>query len=273
MGRMEKRASPARRRTRDTGAAPRTGTAASGRNAAKKPVRSTSVRATQPRPANAAAPRTEPRLPPTPSFLPDDRPRCAWSYAGMSPEYVHYHDTEWGVPLHDDRGLFEFLVLEGAQAGLSWSTILRKREGYREAFASFDAECVARYDARKVEQLLRFPGIVRNRLKVLSAITNARCFLQVQEEFGSFDAYSWGFVGGEPIVNRWTAMKQVPATSRESDAFSKDLRKRGFKFVGSTIMYAHMQATGMVNDHVVTCFRHAEIINGRSKKEAPSPAR
>jgi DNA-3-methyladenine glycosylase I len=177
----------------------------------------------------------------------------------MSRDYVLYHDTEWGVPVHDDRRLFEFLILEGAQAGLSWSTILRKREGYREAFAGFDPVRVARFDARKVERLLQFDGIVRNRLKVESAILNARCFLAVQREFGSFADYSWRFVGGRPIVNRWTDMKQVPARTAESDAFSKDLRQRGFKFVGSTIMYAHMQATGMVNDHVVGCFRHEEV--------------
>ena len=185
-------------------------------------------------------------------------PRCAWSYAGMTEAYVHYHDTEWGVPVHDDRRQFEFLVLEGAQAGLSWATILRKREGYREAFAGFEIERVARFDRRRVEKLLQFPGIVRNRLKIESAIGNARATLHVQEEFGSLDAYLWSFVGGRPIVNRWREMKQVPATSPESDALSKDLKKRGFRFVGSTIMYAHMQATGMVNDHVVDCFRHAE---------------
>jgi DNA-3-methyladenine glycosylase I len=192
-------------------------------------------------------------------LAPDGRERCAWSYAGMSRDYILYHDTEWGVPVHDDRRLFEFLILEGAQAGLSWSTILRKREGYREAFAGFDPARVARFDARKVERLLQFDGIVRNRLKVESAILNARCFLAVQREFGSFAKYSWGFVGGRPIVNRWTDMKQVPARTAESDAFSKDLQRRGFKFVGSTIMYAHMQATGMVNDHVVGCFRHEEV--------------
>ncbi len=193
------------------------------------------------------------------SLAPDSRPRCGWSYAGMSAEYIAYHDQEWGVPVHDDRRLFEFLILEGAQAGLSWSTILRKREGYRESFADFDPVKVARFDARKVEKLLQFPGIVRNRLKIAAAITNARCFLDVQQEFGSFAAYSWQFVGGKPLVNRWREMSQVPATSPESDAFSKDLQRRGFKFVGSTIMYAHMQATGMVNDHVVTCFRHEEV--------------
>jgi len=194
--------------------------------------------------------------------VPDDRPRCGWSYAGMSADYVAYHDLEWGVPLRDDKRLFEFLILEGAQAGLSWSTILRKRAGYREAFADFDAERVARFDSRKAEKLMQFPGIVRNRLKIAAAINNARRFLEVQEEFGSFADYSWAFVGGKPIVNRWTDMKQIPATSRESDALSKDLQKRGFKFVGSTIMYAHMQATGMVNDHLVTCFRHEEVNSG-----------
>ncbi len=177
----------------------------------------------------------------------------------MSREYVEYHDTEWGVPVHDDRRLFEFLVLEGAQAGLSWSTILRKRAGYREAFADFDPVRVARFDGRKVERLMGCDRIVRNRLKIQSAITNARCFLKVQDEFGSFAAYGWRFVDGKPIVNAWTAMTQVPATSPASDAFSKDLQRRGFKFVGSTIIYAHMQATGMVNDHVVECYRYREV--------------
>jgi DNA-3-methyladenine glycosylase I len=193
------------------------------------------------------------------SLAPDARPRCGWSYAGMSAAYIAYHDQEWGVPVHEDHRLFEFLILEGAQAGLSWSTILRKRAGYRESFAEFDPIKVARFDSRKAEKLLQFPGIVRNRLKIASAITNARCFLEVQEEFGSFAQYSWQFVGGKPIVNRWREMSQVPAKTAESDAFSKDLQRRGFKFVGSTIMYAHMQATGMVNDHVVTCFRHKEV--------------
>jgi DNA-3-methyladenine glycosylase I len=201
-----------------------------------------------------AAPRREP-----PSFVPDDRPRCGWSYSGMSAGYVRYHDEEWGVPVHDDRRLFEFLILEGAQAGLSWSTILNKRAGYRESFADFDAQKVARFDARRVEKLLQFAGIVRNRLKIESAITNARCFLEVQEEFGSFANYSWQFVGGKPRVNRWREMGQIPAATPESDAFSKDLRRRGFKFVGTTIVYAHMQATGMVNDHLVTCYRHREL--------------
>jgi DNA-3-methyladenine glycosylase I len=174
----------------------------------------------------------------------------------MSEAYVRYHDQEWGVPVHDDRRQFEFLILEGAQAGLSWSTILNKRAGYREAFADFDVERVARFDKRRVAKLLGFPGIVRNRLKIESAITNARAVLEVQDEFGSLDRYLWSFVGGRPVVGRWTDMKQVPATSAQSDALSKDLKKRGFRFVGSTIVYAHMQATGMVNDHLVHCFRH-----------------
>lgn len=176
----------------------------------------------------------------------------------MGPDYIRYHDEEWGVPLHDDRGQFEFLVLEGAQAGLAWSTILRKRDGYREAFADFDVEKVARYDRRKVEKLLQFPGIVRNRLKIESAIGNARATIRLRDEVGSLATHLWSFVGGRPIVNRWKTMKQVPATSPESDALAKDLKKRGFRFVGSTILYAHMQATGMVNDHTVDCYRHAE---------------
>jgi DNA-3-methyladenine glycosylase I len=189
---------------------------------------------------------------------PDDRPRCRWTYGGMSSDYVRYHDEEWGVPLHDDRGQFEFLILEGAQAGLAWSTILRKRDGYREAFADFDIEKIARFDRRKVEKLMQFSGIVRNRLKIESAIGNARAAIRLQDEVGSLASHLWSFVGGRPIVNRWKTMKQVPATSAESDALSKDLKKRGFRFVGSTILYAHMQATGMVNDHTVDCYRHAE---------------
>jgi DNA-3-methyladenine glycosylase I len=180
--------------------------------------------------------------------------RCGW--CGTDPLYVAYHDREWGVPVRDDRTLFEFLVLEGAQAGLSWITILRKREAYRSAFDGFDAEKVARYDRRKVERLLQNPGIVRNRLKVESVIKNARAFLEVQEEFGSFSRYQWDFVGGKPIVNRRRALSDVPARTEVSDAFSKDLKRRGFSFVGSTIIYAHMQAVGMVNDHIVGCFRH-----------------
>jgi DNA-3-methyladenine glycosylase I len=169
---------------------------------------------------------------------------------------IAYHDTEWGVPIHDDSKQFEFLTLESAQAGLSWATVLKKRENYRRAFADFDPAKVARFTAKRIEKLLADPGIIRNRLKVTAAVTNAGCFLAVQEEFGSFDEYMWRFVDGRPKQNRVESMKQMPATSKESDALSKDLRKRGFKFVGSTIIYAHMQAVGMVNDHLVTCFRH-----------------
>lgn len=186
-----------------------------------------------------------------------DRVRCAW--AGADPLYVAYHDAEWGVPAHDDRKLFEFLVLEGAQAGLSWITILRKRPAYAEAFEGFDAARVARFTARRIESLLKNEGIVRNRLKILSAVNNARRFLAVQDEFGSFDAYQWRFVGGRPLQNRRRSLGDIPARTAESDAFSKDLKRRGFSFVGSTIMYAHMQAVGMVNDHLVSCFRHAEL--------------
>ncbi len=189
--------------------------------------------------------------------------RCPWSYSGMSEAYVRYHDEEWGVPVHDDRRQFEFLLLEGAQAGLSWATILNKREGYREAFAGFDVERVARFDRRRIERLMQFPGIVRNRLKIEAAVGNAKAVLKLQDEFGSLDRHLWSFVGGRPLVNRWTDMTQVPATSPESDALSKDLRKRGFKFVGSTILYAHMQATGMVNDHLVDCFRHRSCAKAR----------
>jgi DNA-3-methyladenine glycosylase I len=178
--------------------------------------------------------------------------RCDW--AESDPLYVEYHDTEWGIPLHDDRRLFEMLTLEGAQAGLSWLTILRKREAYRRAFDRFDPRKVARYDARKVRALLADAGIVRNRLKVESAITNARAFLEVSGEFGSFDSYIWRFVGGQPIRNARRSVKEIPARTEESDAMSKDLRKRGFSFVGSTICYAFMQATGLVNDHIVDCF-------------------
>jgi DNA-3-methyladenine glycosylase I len=173
--------------------------------------------------------------------------------------YESYHDTEWGVPVHDDRRLFEFLILEGAQAGLSWITILRKRDNYRSAFDDFDPKKVARYDVRKVKKLLADEGIVRNRLKIESSIGNARAFLEVQKEFGTFDKYVWQFVNHAPRVNKWKAMRDVPARTPESDAMSKDLRKRGFRFVGSTICYAFMQATGMVNDHLVGCFRHREL--------------
>ncbi len=183
--------------------------------------------------------------------------RCKWS-EGVNLSYIEYHDREWGVPVFDDRAQFEFLILEGAQAGLSWSTILNKREGYRKAFAEFDPQKVARFTKRRVEKLLADPGIVRNRLKVQSAVTNAKAFLEVQEEFGSFSDYIWDFVDGEPIQNAFRKDGDVPATSPESDALSKDLKQRGFKFVGSTIVYAHMQATGMVNDHVTGCFRYRE---------------
>ncbi len=183
--------------------------------------------------------------------------RCAWP--GEDPLYVAYHDEEWGVPVHDDRKLFEFLVLEGAQAGLSWITILRKRKAYARAFDRFDPAKVARYDARKVKKLLADEGIVRNRAKVESAIKNARVFLDIQEEHGSFAEYQWSFVDGRPIQNRWRKKGDVPASTRESDAFSKDLKRRGMSFVGTTIIYAHMQAVGMVNDHVVDCFRYREL--------------
>jgi DNA-3-methyladenine glycosylase I len=182
--------------------------------------------------------------------------RCGWAKGEL---YEQYHDIEWGVPVHDDQTIFEFLVLEGAQAGLSWSTILSKRPHYRKVFSGFDPRKVARYDERKVAALLEDPGIVRNRLKVRAAVTNAKAFLAVQKEFGTFDAYIWTFVGGKPIQNRWATLKDVPARTAESDAMSKDLQKRGFTFVGSTICYAHMQATGMVNDHLVSCFRHKEL--------------
>lgn len=181
------------------------------------------------------------------------KPRCAW--AGTDPEYVRYHDDEWGVPVHDDRLHFEFLILEGAQAGLSWRTILLKRENYCKAFAGFDPAKVARFDAKKKQTLMADAGIVRNRLKIDSAIGNAQAFLKVQKEFGSFDRYVWSFVGAKTIVNRPKTMKQIPATSVESDALSKDLKKRGFRFVGSTIVYAYMQAVGLVNDHTVDCYR------------------
>jgi DNA-3-methyladenine glycosylase I len=184
------------------------------------------------------------------------RERCPWA---RTPFSIPYHDGEWGVPVHDDRLLFEFLVLEGAQAGLSWETILRKRDAYRAAFGGFDPAKVARYNARKVGSLLRDPGIVRNRLKIGSAITNARAFLAVQEEFSSFDAYQWRFVDGTPRQNSWRSLKEIPPRTSESDAFSHDLKQRGFTFVGSTIIYAHMQAVGMVNDHLVTCPRWAEL--------------
>jgi DNA-3-methyladenine glycosylase I len=184
--------------------------------------------------------------------------RCGW-VGESNPLMLEYHDREWGVPVHDDGKHFEFLVLEGAQAGLSWSIVLNKREGYRRAFSEFDPNKVARYTEKRVQKLLLDPGIIRNRQKIEAAVRNARAFLAIQEEFGSFDAYSWPFVGGQPKVNRWKVMKQIPSTSTESDAFSKDLKQRGFSFVGSTVIYAHMQAVGMVNDHLVDCFRYREV--------------
>ncbi len=183
--------------------------------------------------------------------------RCGWP--GNDALMIAYHDTEWGVPLHDDRKHYEFLVLDAAQAGLSWRTVLHKRENYRRAFDGFDPVKVARYGARDVRRLLQNAGIIRNRLKIESAITNARQFLAVQEQFGSFDEYIWQFVGGKPIVHRWRTLQQLPARSAESDAMSKDLKQRGFKFVGSTICYAYMQAAGLVNDHITTCFRHRAV--------------
>ena len=191
------------------------------------------------------------------NVAPAGEKRCPW--AGANPLYVAYHDDEWGVPVHDDKRLFEFLVLEGAQAGLSWITILRKRQAYRRAFAGFDPAKVARFDRRTVASLLEDASIVRNRAKIESAIKNAKAFLGVQEEFGTFDTYQWGFVEGRPIQNRRRTIKEIPASTTESDAFSKDLKRRGFSFVGSTIVYAHMQAVGMVNDHLVDCFRHRDV--------------
>jgi DNA-3-methyladenine glycosylase I len=184
--------------------------------------------------------------------------RCGW--VTNDPIYIKYHDEEWGVPVHDDKKLFEFIILEGAQAGLSWLTILKRRSGYRKAFASFNVQKVARFTPGKIEKLLLDPGIIRNRLKVNAAVSNARAFIKVQEEFGSFDKYSWRFVDGQQKVNEFKTLDQMPSTTRESDAFSKDLKQRGFKFVGSTIIYAHMQAVGMVNDHLVSCFRYKEVM-------------
>ena len=197
----------------------------------------------------------------------DGRRRCGW--CGTDPLYVTYHDEEWGVPLHDDRRLFEMLVLEGAQAGLSWLTILRKREAYRRAFDGFDPVRVARFDARRVRRLLADPGIVRNRLKVAAAIANARAFLAVQEEFGSFDAYVWRFVDGKPVRNAYRALREVPPAPPLAEAMSRDLKARGFRFVGPTICYAHMQATGMVNDHLVSCCRYATV--GRPPRRTRAP--
>ena len=185
--------------------------------------------------------------------------RCEWA-AGQFEEYVQYHDREWGVPVHDDNTHFEFLILEGAQAGLSWATVLRKREGYRNAFANFDPNLVAKYDEKKIQQLIGDPEIIRNKLKINATVNNAQRFLEVQEEFDGFDNYIWRFVNGETTVNHWKSHEQCPATTKESDALSKDLKKRGFKFVGSTVIYAHMQACGLVNDHTVDCFRYKELV-------------
>ena len=192
--------------------------------------------------------------------MPDNsaKKRCAW-VTGADALMLDYHDREWGVPVHDDIKHFEFLILEGAQAGLSWSTVLKKREAYRRAFDNFDPAKVARFTAARIEKLLQDPGIIRNRLKIESSVRNAKAFLKLQEEFGSFDSYCWRFVDGRPKLNRWKTMQQIPATSPESDAFSKDLRQRGFSFVGSTVVYAYMQSVGMVNDHLADCFRYREI--------------
>lgn len=186
-----------------------------------------------------------------------ERVRCAWCL--KFDQYTDYHDKEWGVPVHDDRIHFEFLILEGAQAGLSWSTILKKREGYRKAFADFDPQKVARFTEARIEKILQDPGIVRNRLKVRSAVNNAKRFLEVQKEFGNFDRYIWSFVNGKPIVNKWKTLGDILPTTKESDALSKDLIKRGFKFVGSTVIYAHMQACGLVNDHLIDCWRYNSV--------------
>jgi DNA-3-methyladenine glycosylase I len=192
-----------------------------------------------------------------PTDTKDSQERCPWCLGFQ--EYIDYHDKEWGVRVNDDQKHFEFMILEGAQAGLSWSTILKKREGYKKAFAGFDYKKVALYTEEKVQGLMQNPDIIRNQLKIRSAITNAQKFQEVQKEFGSFNAYIWSFVGGKPIQNEWVSMKEVPATTPESDALSKDLKKRGFKFVGSTIMYAHMQACGLVNDHLEGCHRYQDI--------------
>lgn len=180
--------------------------------------------------------------------------RCPWCL--KFDQYIEYHDNEWGIPVHNDRVHFEFLILEGAQAGLSWSTILKKREGYQKAFAGFDPQKVARFTDARIEKILLDPRIVRNRLKVSSAVNNAKRFLEVQKEFGAFDRYIWSFVDGKPIINKWKSLREVPATSKESDALSRDLIRRGFKFVGSTVIYAHMQACGLINDHLVSCWRY-----------------
>jgi len=185
-----------------------------------------------------------------------EKVRCGWAFKPLDMEY---HDTEWGVPVHDDSKLFEFLVLDAFQAGLSWSTILAKRENFRKAFDNFDYQKIAKYNQHKIDELLQNEGIIRNKLKINATIGNAKAFMQVQKQFGSFDKYIWSFTGGKPIINKWETMKDIPATSPESDAMSKDLKKRGFKFVGSTICYAFMQAAGMVNDHLTSCFRYKEV--------------
>ena len=195
--------------------------------------------------------------------MPKSPTRCSWPQNDLS---IRYHDDEWGVPSHDDRHLFEFLILEGAQAGLSWDTILQKRENYRAALDGFDPKIISRYDQRKQQRLLKNPGIVRNRLKIASTVQNARVFLEIQKEFGSFDRYIWQFVGGKPIVNKWRSGERIPAATAQSDAMSKDLKKRGFNFVGSTICYAFMQAVGMVNDHAADCFRYRQV-----GEKAPAP--
>ena len=187
-----------------------------------------------------------------------EKTRCGWCL--KFDQYIQYHDEEWGAPVHNDQVHFEFLILEGAQAGLSWSMILKKREGYKKAFADFDPKKVARFTPARIEKILLDPGVVRNRLKVNAAVNNAKRFLEVQKEFGTFDKYIWGFVRGKPKINRWKNLKEVPATTKESDALSKDLIKRGFKFVGSTVMYAHMQACGLVNDHLVDCWRYRGVM-------------
>lgn len=192
----------------------------------------------------------------------DNRTRCAWA-AGQAPFYVEYHDTEWGVPVREDRKHFEFLILEAAQAGLSWATVLKKRANYRRVFADWDPEKVARFSPAKIEKLLLDPGIIRNRLKVESTVTNAARFLEVQAEFGSFDAYMWRFVDGRPVVNAWRSLKEIPAKTPLSDTVSKDLKQRGFRFVGSTVIYAHLQATGLVNDHTVDCFRYKVVARAK----------
>ncbi|MFC1493337.1 DNA-3-methyladenine glycosylase I [candidate division KSB1 bacterium] len=185
--------------------------------------------------------------------------RCGWP--GSDPMYIDYHDNEWGVPVHDDRKIFEFLILEGFQAGLSWSTILKKRDNFRKAFDDFDYNKVADYDEKKIEELMNNAGIIRNRAKINASISNAKAFIETQKEFGSFDKYIWGLIGGKQIVNKWKTIQDLPAMTKESDLISADLKKRGFKFVGSTIIYAHMQAAGMVNDHIVSCYRYKEVID------------